>query len=146
MNMKICKECKEEKPFEAFYRDKRTIDGCYSRCKACHNKAADAKKMERYYSDPDFKAKRIEASRVWQKEAYGKRGKFMARQRARVEVRHAIRRGELVKGPCEECGEKAVQAHHPDYTQPLNIMWLCHECHKLWHKNNMAIYPSFDKE
>ena len=36
---------------------------------------------------------------------------------------------------CEKCGLIAkVYAHHPDYSQPLLIHWLCMDCHCSVHK------------
>lgn len=34
---------------------------------------------------------------------------------------------------CEACGHDNVKPHHPDYTEPLNVIWLCPACHKAWH-------------
>jgi hypothetical protein len=34
---KLCKECKNTKPLEDFYRDKKTRDGRERMCKECHN-------------------------------------------------------------------------------------------------------------
>ncbi len=44
-----------------------------------------------------------------------------------------IKRGKLVKQPCEYCGNRSVQAHHDDYSKPLMVKWLCKECHELHH-------------
>jgi hypothetical protein len=31
---------------------------------------------------------------------------------------------------CEQCGRVGkVDAHHPDYARPLEVMWLCRRCH-----------------
>lgn len=59
----------------------------------------------------------------------------------------AIEKG-LVKRKtvCEFCGQEAVmkdgrtgiQAHHPDYNRPLDVIWLCQKCHHEWHKNHKA--------
>src|SRR6266516_5806487 len=38
------------------------------------------------------------------------------------------RRGKLTPEPCKECGKKA-QMHHPDYSRPIAVEWLCRECH-----------------
>lgn len=36
-NTKLCSCCKSVRLFSDFYKDKKTKDGMYSRCKACHN-------------------------------------------------------------------------------------------------------------
>lgn len=40
-----------------------------------------------------------------------------------------LRRGKLVRQPCECCGNSKAQMHHPDYSEPLKIQWLCRPCH-----------------
>jgi hypothetical protein len=33
---------------------------------------------------------------------------------------------------CENCHEdKPLDKHHPDYSKPLKIEWLCRKCHSL---------------
>lgn len=33
-------------------------------------------------------------------------------------------------GQCEQCGrERDLHAHHPDYSLPLHVVWLCPQCH-----------------
>lgn len=45
-------------------------------------------------------------------------------------VAGAIRKGTLERKPCAVCGTtKKVQAHHPDYRQPLEVIWLCQTHH-----------------
>lgn len=64
----------------------------------------------------------------------------MSRDRDRIyrQVRTAIARGELVRPEvCERCGlggvakdgRSRVQAHHHDYDKPLEVEWLCADCH-----------------
>jgi hypothetical protein len=55
-----------------------------------------------------------------------------ARQRANTRAYANVyqRRGKLVPKPCERCGNPKVQKHHPDYSQPLQVRWLCVECHR----------------
>ena len=36
MAVKVCTTCHEEKPTSEFYKDARSADGFYSRCKRCH--------------------------------------------------------------------------------------------------------------
>jgi len=54
-------------------------------------------------------------------------------------TRRAIKKGLLLKRPCEVCGDFDVQAHHFDYNQPLKISWLCQKHHLAWHRLFEAI-------
>jgi hypothetical protein len=56
------------------------------------------------------------------------------RQRAAKMVRQALRDGTLVKQSCEVCDSEDVQAHHPNYDRPLEVVWLCKEHHDEVHK------------
>ena len=64
------------------------------------------------------------------------RRKFPEKIRARSITNHAIRKGEIVRQPCEICGRTDVQAHHDNYNEPLKIRWLCVTCHNEWHRIN----------
>jgi hypothetical protein len=33
---------------------------------------------------------------------------------------------------CEGCGKEVrIEKHHPDYTRPLLVIWLCKPCHAI---------------
>lgn len=54
-------------------------------------------------------------------------------------VQKAVKRGALIRKPCESCGsEDCVHGHHDDYNKPLDVRWLCQKCHFEWHKHNRA--------
>lgn len=65
------------------------------------------------------------------------------KNRARMAVRGAIKRGELVRPTtCAECGgpgreykdgRAGIHAHHDDYAKPLEVRWLCGDCHDAVH-------------
>lgn len=38
-----------------------------------------------------------------------------------------------MRQPCEVCGIDKVDAHHEDYNDAMNIMWLCREHHIAHH-------------
>jgi ribosomal protein S27AE len=41
------------------------------------------------------------------------------------------RAGKLIPQPCEKCGtSEDLQMHHEDYSKPLDVRWLCAECHQ----------------
>lgn len=50
---------------------------------------------------------------------------------ARNKVYRAIKSGKLVKATeCSQCGSiHRIQAHHIDYSKPLEVVWLCRTCH-----------------
>jgi hypothetical protein len=54
--------------------------------------------------------------------------------RARRTVNDAIRRGKLLRQPCAKCGALKANAHHHDYSKPLDIQWLCSPCHGEEHR------------
>jgi hypothetical protein len=52
---------------------------------------------------------------------------------ARVKAREAVRRGKMERLPCEVCGAIKVDAHHDDYSKPLDVRWLCRVHHNEHH-------------
>lgn len=58
---------------------------------------------------------------------------------ARTNARRAIREGRLFREPCEVCGAAEVHAHHDDYSQPLNVRWLCPAHHRDHHAAERAL-------
>jgi ribosomal protein S27AE len=56
----------------------------------------------------------------------------------------AVRSGD-VKPPeaCENCGVEGVQAHHPDYSRPFYVRWLCLDCHGAEHGRRQGGRPRF---
>jgi len=55
------------------------------------------------------------------------------------EVAQALRKGTLIKpSNCSDCGrdeyEVFIEGHHPDYDKPLDVVWLCKECHLKEHR------------
>ena len=64
--------------------------------------------------------------------------KYPERKKAHAKLNNAIRDGKIKKEFCFVCGKKA-HAHHPDYSQPLKVIWLCPRHHKLLHHNLIFI-------
>jgi len=58
------------------------------------------------------------------------------RNKARRKVRTALASKKIKKLDCIVCGHWDVQAHHIDYSKPLEIRWLCKACHRLEHKGD----------
>ena len=79
------------------------------------------------------------------KENHFYRGGAKAVDSAQNKLEKAIQRGDIVRpSTCEKCGERplpmkdgrtAIQAHHYDYSKPLEVQWLCQRCHHEEHKS-----------
>lgn len=52
--------------------------------------------------------------------------------RARNAVKRAIGNGDLVRfNKCQDCEIScSTEAHHIDYSRPLDVIWLCDKCHR----------------
>ncbi len=59
------------------------------------------------------------------------------RRDVRAITNSALRRGILVAASCDVCGtDLNIEAHHDDYSKPLDIRWLCKTHHTEHHKTN----------
>jgi hypothetical protein len=139
---RTCPCCKVTKPASGFYPDKRNKYGLCCYCKECQR----AKTL--LYRNANLDKARA-ASRDWHAKHPAetaenlKKTKARApwKQNARVKVHRAIRAGTLVPRPCEVCGSPKAQAHHDDYSKPLDVRWLCHLHHMERHRK----YPHIDR-
>jgi hypothetical protein len=58
---------------------------------------------------------------------------------AKWAVRYAIVKGELNRMPCVKCGNPKSEAHHEDYSKPLEVIWLCKKHHEEHHGKNGSL-------
>lgn len=52
------------------------------------------------------------------------------------QLRKAVLKGEVIKvNTCQACGviDARIEGHHPDYSKPLEVIWLCRSCHQRLH-------------
>lgn len=58
---------------------------------------------------------------------------FNRKRRARNAAACAEKLGIILrKDACESCGSRdPLERHHPDYSTPLRIVWLCEACHRI---------------
>lgn len=57
---------------------------------------------------------------------------------ARAKAQYAMRLGRLIPEPCEVCGSTGrVEAHHDDYSKPLDVRWLCRRHHSEAHQEKI---------
>ena len=157
---KFCRQCQADVRISDYYRNPRSADGLQSVCKACHRANVRAHRLaniEHYRAIDKARASlphRVEARRAYAstpeglaagaraKRAYAERNPV--KRAAQVACGNAIRDGRLIRQPCEICGAVA-QAHHDDYSKPLDVRWLCSEHHAEWHKHNTPLCPDQDQ-
>lgn len=135
MTTKSCFKCGCEKPLDAFYAHPKMADGRLNKCKTCTLADVKRHRLEnigeiRAYDrvrakTPDSTARRVAYTKMY-------RIDHPARYAANKAVRKAVKAGGLQPLPCLMCGSKAV-AHHPDYSRPLDVVWLCQPHHRQAH-------------
>lgn len=47
---------------------------------------------------------------------------------------YALKTGKLKKGLCFICDSMYTEAHHEDYSKPLEVIWLCRQHHINYHR------------
>ena len=47
-----------------------------------------------------------------------------------------LKRGHITQEPCRVCGSQDSQMHHPDYSDPRNVEWMCRNCHLDYHEKH----------
>jgi len=96
----------------------------------CSLQEREAKR--RWYATPEGAASRSKN----RKDFYQKHPE---RKRAHMAVYRALKRGTLKRGVCEKCSKQQVQAHHDDYSKPLEVRWLCFQHHQEAHNHKTLV-------
>ena len=115
----ICSKCGVD-----FIPTKSAIKYSHFTCKPCKNKH----------------------QREWRK--HGKKRKIkkqVSRKKQRSIhsfVQSAVLNKLITKDPCWICGNTKSEAHHEDYKQPLDVIWLCRLHHKQRHTEIQKEYSN----
>src|SRR5580693_5598275 len=134
--MKRCYRCKTYKSITAFYKNASKPDGLKSECKPCallSLVATRAKRPEHYRTY----ARKYQRERVPMEYKIRLAREYRARHPEQVIahqiVKKALYHGVITKQPCVVCDSTInVQAHHWDYAEPMEFVWLCP-----WHHKNV---------
>lgn len=140
-----CRSCAGWKDASAFYASNK------SRCKDCVKASAAAHRLANLEAVRAYdrlrggQAHRVAARKEYQRtpafaqshDAAAKRwaAKHPERRSAQVALGNAIRDGKVTPWPVcavPECSDKP-EAHHPDYSAPLAVVWLCTPHHRATH-------------
>ena len=153
--MKICKTCDATKVFQDFYAHPKAKDGLDSTCKECRkekvrinreSKSEYYKEYDcwRYANQPQVKERHKKYRKTDQGKSAINRGKALWANKnpearaAHVILGNAVRDGRIDKPKCcpvclEFKPSRQIHAHHDDYAKPLEVRWMCAQCHTKEH-------------
>lgn len=148
---KRCFRCLCVKPIAEFYKHSRMGDGHLNKCKNCtksdaaQHRTANLEHIRAYDRLRGSAPHRVAARKEYSKTPEGRRAhqralkasrvKFHERAMARNALNNAVRDGKVTPWPVcavPECSDKP-EAHHPDYSAPLAVVWLCNPHHRAAH-------------
>lgn len=117
---KICTKCGKFKKWDEFASHVTKMDGHAYECRDC------GKEHSRLY----YQAHKEK----WRVNERLSQVRHPQKWKARALVREAIRVGNLHRESCHICFDPKTEAHHPDYSKPLTVMWLCKKHHMEQHR------------
>ena len=136
MGLKRCTKCGRELPETCFNWSDRARGRRQGMCRDCFSKY----NRERYAKNRDGVRRAVREYRREHPDAVIRtRLATNARNPTKVNARRcveaAMKAGVLVRPDhCSGCGcsdsEHRIEAHHNDYSRPLDVIWLCTPCHR----------------
>ena len=124
METKQCSGCKIEKGLSNFSKNRSRKDGIQHSCKKC------CREYDRKYRQTNGgkEVRRRACQRFDRKRQLLCPEKLKSRHASR----YAVKAGKLIRPDhCESCFKECKpEGHHKDYSKPLDVDWLCQECHK----------------
>lgn len=140
LTIKRCNCCQHDKVLADFPRNKNMADGYLNTCKTCRQRQCAQWRRENPSRTKEYDRNRAAtAERRRQVQAARDRWaqRYPERKAAEAVVTDAIRKGQLTPWPAcatPGCDNGPLEAHHCDYTRPLDVVWLCQCCHKQAHQ------------
>lgn len=128
---RTCTRCKVFKPKYEFHPKKIAKTGVTPHCKVCINFIT----RERQHKQRKEDTKRVHAADKIRANRYPEK------QVARYKLREAVKAGKIQRPKnCTECNAGGkIEAHHPDYSKPLDVLFLCQFCHKKQHFPSLSL-------
>ena len=124
---KTCRYCNQVLPVSQFSMKRSEKDGLCAWCKPCGIVRIRA-----------WREGHKEHERRWRQQYYMNNQEYFRARRqsreakARLKLNKAVFRGKIIRPDrCPICGttESRIEAHHEDYSQPLEVQWACARCH-----------------
>jgi len=129
---KTCIACGKTLPITEFYRHPQMADGHLGKCKECCKRQGNERrvaKLEEIRRYDRQRAKTPKRNADLKLNVRKMRELYPEKNRARAAVCRAVRSGKIIPQPCALCGAAKTEAHHADYSKPLDVIWVCRSCH-----------------
>jgi hypothetical protein len=139
MKTKKCFKCKEIKDIEEFYKHPAMSDGHLGKCGECTRKDSSLQRWGKI--DLIRKYDRVRGHRHSAEYLRRYRAINPDKSRAVQKVKRAVASGRVKKpDQCFACGAGGrLEAHHKDYTKPLDVTWVCSVCHHRFHMEEIQL-------
>lgn len=99
--------------------------GFQYRCRGCDKAKRSTPEYYKKWNARHGKAA-VERAIQWKK-------KYPEKELAQRQLQKAVRLGIIKRMPCVECKNPKAMAHHPDYSKPLDVVWMCASHHRKLH-------------
>ena len=141
--MKRCCICLASKETSEFYKNRSMLDGLGKRCKTCVR--SFERESVRVATNRYLRSERGAKKRRDYLDAGGNnratahyRATNSIKRKAASAINNALVRGQIVRpSACVVCSSnEKLNAHHDDYSKPMDVRWLCVPCHKAWHREH----------
>ena len=165
---KMCSKCKELKDLSGFYKNYKSKDGLSYQCKACqkvYHQSQHIKDQKKAYAASDIGREAVKraatkyktsekgkkSNREWKKTDAGKacvnkssaryREKHKEKLKSHWALKSAIKKGDVIRPDlCSLCGASGIiDGHHEDYSKPLDVIWVCRQCHADIHNGKVSL-------
>lgn len=153
-----CKSCYQDKDRQEFVTNKgisnrclkcrlfnRTLKPPLKICVCCKRELPRGQFLGRTSQKRKCMVCKLKAERR-RKEIDRKKAFTKFKRKARQKCRNAVNYGSLIRGNCACCGAgKKIHAHHEDYNKPLEVIWLCSDCHSILHGMDIIKFSHIQK-
>jgi len=136
----ICRHCQSAR-IRNLYKNSPEFKAVHRARVAAYKKRPLTKELLRVWRREYYKAnqEQIIDSRRRNRQKHTETVRRYAKQnkdklRARSLVNQRINRGKLKREPCIVCKNPKGEAHHPDHSKPLDVVWLCRKHHRAWER------------